>query len=602
MQTNLIRKKAMMIRTGSTLLATARHGSPRGGFVAFMQGGGGGGGGTRSLVSRTASLLRSQHHSCYSTRTTTTSIVVAHRTGRTTPSSWSLSARQQPPSSLILNMEPHGHHKQNLLCMLYSRWSSRSSSTSSSGGNDAKTPQRPENGGSATDQKDESTLAVEERPPSPMQNVDETTKAEIHRPNLVAASSRLASGAVAATHELELRLKRVAVELNLGDQLSVIGIAVFTALLLVAPYAAKYMKQHNYSEYEIDSSDDPVDQLAKLARHEWGYDDDAASSSKSNVVETLLKDLFKSQALQRAAQDFVVQIIQSEQFKNAVSRLVHELWTDLVTDPETLAQIIEVLRRAIADPDIEKAVQNLVLHVFVQEPAVREALIKTIETLGTDERVNKAVITLLTESTHATLNDPEILDHSMEFATDVVGDDIVQRTAGEALRKSVGHAVKPATTVVLSSLGVGLLLFSVLAVGYSRSSEQEAALFESAARSLQSNAAYGIMRIVTWPLRQVDRLVELANRMVVSSPPRPVLEQCGRWTVRLGAFSAICLASVNERLSTGWLSFQTTGHQLSVAIVSCCEVVMRAAANTWTGAISWTWSIARLFHRRDVLR
>jgi hypothetical protein len=562
-----------------------------------MQGGGGGGEGTR--VSRTASLLRSQHHS-YSTSTTTTSCIVAHRTGRTP--SWSLSTRQQPPpSSLILIMEPHGHHKQNLLCMLYSRWSS-SSSSSSGGNNDSKTPKRPDNGGSATDKKDESVLAVEERPPpTPKQNVDEaTTKAEIHRPNLVAASSRLASGAAAATHELELRLKRVAVELNLGDQLSVIGIAVFTALLLVAPYAAKYMKQHNYSEYEIDSSDDPVDQLAKLARHEWGYDDDAASSSKSNVVETLLKDLFKSQALQRAAQDFVVQIIQSEQFKNAVSRLVHELWTDLVTDPETLAQIIEVLRRAIADPGIEKAVQNLVLHVFVQEPAVREALIKTIETLGSDERVNKAVITLLTESTHATLNDPEILDHSMEFATDVVGDDIVQRTAGEALRKSVGHAVKPATTVVLSSLGVGLLLFSVLAVGYSRSSEQEAALFESAARSLQSNAAYGIMRIVTWPLRQVERIIELANRVAVS--PRPVLEQCGRWTVRLGAYSAICLASVNERLSTSYLSFQTTSHQLSAAIVSCYEVVMRAAANTWTGAISWTWSIARLFHRRDVLR
>ena len=58
-------------------------------------------------------------------------------------------------------MEPHGHHKQNLLCMLYSRWSSRSSSTSSSGGNDAKTPQRPENGGSATDQKDAQRLVAE---------------------------------------------------------------------------------------------------------------------------------------------------------------------------------------------------------------------------------------------------------------------------------------------------------------------------------------------------------------------------------------------------------------------------------------------------------
>lgn len=47
------------------------------------------------------------------------------------------------------------------------------------------------------------------------------------------------------------------------------------------------------------------------------------------------------------------------------------------------------------------------------------------------------------ESAHNALNDPEILDHSMEFATDVVGDDIVQQTSGEALRNTVTYAVGP---------------------------------------------------------------------------------------------------------------------------------------------------------------
>ena len=54
-----------------------------------------------------------------------------------------------------------------------------------------------------------------------------------------------------------------------------------------------------------------------------------------------------------------------------------------------------------------------------------------------------ATQTLLTESAHQALNDPEILDHSMEFATDVVGDDVVQRTSGEALRNTVSYAVRP---------------------------------------------------------------------------------------------------------------------------------------------------------------
>jgi hypothetical protein len=564
----------MMIRTMATRLAARHVGSPpRSIFISYMQRGGVGGNG--SLVSQPASLLRSHHYSTTGT--------VSSQTSSRTP--WS-SLRQ--PSAL---MECHGH-KQHVSRMIYSRWSSSN--------ND---PPKLENGSAAGTTK---VGTAREEPGGPQNQKDESSTVSnnntYNNSRPIVAASRLAfPGAAAATHELELRLKRVVDELNLGDQLSVIGIAVFTALLLFAPYAAKYMKQHNYSEYEMDSSDDPVDQLAKLARHEWGYDDDTAAAllannNDSNVVETLLKDLFKSQGLQRAAQDFVVQIIQSDQFKGAVGRLVHELWSDLVTDPETLAQIIEVLRRAIQDPAIEKAVQELVLHVFVEEPAVREALIRTIEKLGMEERVNQAVVTLLTESTHATLNDPEILDHSMEFATDVVGDDIVQRTAGEALRKSVGHAVKPATTVVLSSLGVGLLIFSVLAVGYSRSSEQEAALFESAARSLQSNAVYGIMRIVTWPLRQVKRIVELTNQV---SPPM-FFEQCGRWSMRVVELPTRWFASVTHQLSR--YSLRTTSHQLSRAIVSCYEVVRQAAVNTWTGAISWTWSIARLFQRRDALR
>ncbi len=58
-------------------------------------------------------------------------------------------------------------------------------------------------------------------------------------------------------------------------------------------------------------------------------------------------------------------------------------------------------------------------------------------------KVLDATRELLTESAHRALNDPEILDHSMEFATDVVGDNVLQRTSGEALRNTVTYAVKP---------------------------------------------------------------------------------------------------------------------------------------------------------------
>ena len=67
---------------------------------------------------------------------------------------------------------------------------------------------------------------------------------------------------------------------------------------------------------------------------------------------------------------------------------------------------------------------------------------------------------LLTESAHRALNDPEILDHSMEFATDVVGDNVLQRTSGEALRNTVTYAVKPSlsTCKFLSACNLHLLV------------------------------------------------------------------------------------------------------------------------------------------------
>lgn len=62
-------------------------------------------------------------------------------------------------------------------------------------------------------------------------------------------------------------------------------------------------------------------------------------------------------------------------------------------------------------------------------------------------QVQTATKDLLVESAHNALNDPDILDHSMEFATEVVGDDVVQRTAGEALYNTLSYAVRPALSV-----------------------------------------------------------------------------------------------------------------------------------------------------------
>jgi hypothetical protein len=55
----------------------------------------------------------------------------------------------------------------------------------------------------------------------------------------------------------------------------------------------------------------------------------------------------------------------------------------------------------------------------------------------------------------------------MEFATDVVGDDVVQQTAGEALYNTLSYAVRPTLSVckyILMSRKIMAMLFPSAAV------------------------------------------------------------------------------------------------------------------------------------------
>ena len=252
--------------------------------------------------------------------------------------------------------------------------------------------------------------------------------------------------------QMEERIKKVAHDLNVSDSMAVVGISTLVVLLLTAPYMLTHMKRSN-STYQQDLTEDPVDDLNRLFRQEF--------EGGRNPFEVLFRDILQSKALQDAAQQFVVQLLASDAVKRSLSRLVQQLWSDLVTDPETLAQIIRLLQIAIQDPQIRKATQTLVLDL-VSEPAIQQALVDLLQRVGSDEQVLQATQGLLTQATHRSLNDPEILEHSMEFASDVVGDDVVQQSARDALWNTVGSAVKPVSTAVLLATGLGLIGFGVL--------------------------------------------------------------------------------------------------------------------------------------------
>jgi hypothetical protein len=226
-----------------------------------------------------------------------------------------------------------------------------------------------------------------------------------------------ATNATVVAQQQFQRLQRAVTDLNLGDQVSVLLISVLTILILASPYILKQIKSLNQDDYDdFWASSDVIDDLTKLARTEWGkeeevvLEDGESKTFKNNALETILQDVMQSQALQQAAQKFVVTVISSEPVKTALNRLLAELFRDLIQDKETVAQVILLLNKVIQDDGIKRAVQALVLDI-IDDPQVKEALVAMLQQVAREDPVPTTITDLLKQSAHATLNDADILDH-----------------------------------------------------------------------------------------------------------------------------------------------------------------------------------------------
>mmetsp|Transcript_41361 Transcript_41361/g.60497 ORF Transcript_41361/g.60497 Transcript_41361/m.60497 type:complete len:682 (+) Transcript_41361:174-2219(+) len=318
-----------------------------------------------------------------------------------------------------------------------------------------------------------------------------------------------------------------------SDLLSVWGVAGLFTTILFMPFAYQHMKKadHQYDDFALMPVDDIDQHIASIFVQELkeelkqkGFlnsilddeaenkngdeqnnsneanDKTASTTSKSesrklvrNTVIDLAKEILSDETLSNALSDLITKVIQSPQVQKAIQMLVKQLWFDLISDPDTKTQVVALLQSVIQDEAIKKVVKEMLVDLIQDEDVYRE-LMELVKGIGEEEEVQSATQALLTESTHQALNDPEILDHSMEFATDVVGDDVVQRTSGEALRNTVSYAIQPGLSIMLSILGISLVTFSFTALKNARFTEREGAALNKAISNLGSRAGNIISR------------------------------------------------------------------------------------------------------------
>ena len=247
---------------------------------------------------------------------------------------------------------------------------------------------------------------------------------------------------------------------------------------IVGPFIWSSMKssKHTEDDYNIPL-DDPVEHSVKILLEstssqagEVQSSSDSSTSSTNNVTiispeedaKRILNELLASDNIRTRGANIASSVIQSEPFQNACKVLVRNIWNDLINDKETYNQLVTLLNTVLQNDVTYAAVKDLVLQLVNDEDVYKE-LTKLVVKLGEEQEVLDATQQLLTESSHNTLNDPNVLDHSMEFATEVMGDDVLQRTGGDALWNTVGYAVQPSNQAVLMGIGstiiAGVLYF-----------------------------------------------------------------------------------------------------------------------------------------------
>jgi len=302
----------------------------------------------------------------------------------------------------------------------------------------------------------------------------------------------------------------------LSEFMGAFGIGMVLATIVAFPTILNLMKKSDNQYDEVEVEDAIYHQmlvvskdLEKELRNFLNITPSSGNGDKrtaiGNTTDIVVKVL-NSEALQNAIASLVSRVISSEQFKSACQKLIKTLWDDLIHDPETTAQIVQLLNTSIQNENIKRSFKELIMGLLKDDEIYNE-LTGMVVRLGEENEVLDATRDLLTESAHKALNDPEILDHSMEFATDVVGDDVVQRTSGEALRNTVTYAMSPSLSTFLSIFGIGLVLFSVSAVGNARLSAREGREIDAAASVVVRNAGTIILNTVTKILAIPQRVV-----------------------------------------------------------------------------------------------
>ena len=208
--------------------------------------------------------------------------------------------------------------------------------------------------------------------------------------------------------------------------------------------------KNSYDDFVVDDEFTNLMQVFQEYRNEVLNNEESSTTTNNNsnnpmvsLVVDICKQVIDNPDIQQSLQSLAIKILKSPSVQDALQNLSKETSTKLLQDKEVQKNVIQLFQGVLADKRFQSSALTLLVSLL-QDDTFQTELVNMIVRISQNEKILEATKVLLTESAHKTLVDPEILDHSMEFAADVVGDDFVQRTSGEALWNTISYSIQPA--------------------------------------------------------------------------------------------------------------------------------------------------------------
>mmetsp|Transcript_28275 Transcript_28275/g.28563 ORF Transcript_28275/g.28563 Transcript_28275/m.28563 type:complete len:354 (+) Transcript_28275:155-1216(+) len=170
-----------------------------------------------------------------------------------------------------------------------------------------------------------------------------------------------------------------------------------------------------------------------------------------------LRDASGAAETQAALLSLTLHVLQHPQSVAELALLVKKVLPILTSDQDTVDQLASLLARALQDPGVQIEVSRLVQSLG-RDPEVLRVLTDAVILIIKQPEVQQATVSVLSSSSLSVLEDSEVIDQARGFVGEVVGDDRLQREGGQAIFKSVSHAVMPS---LLRVTGIAIISASI---------------------------------------------------------------------------------------------------------------------------------------------